>query len=167
MRTAEEVIEKLSLIPLEGEGGYFRQSFSDETQVLFPASSRAASSRPASTAIYYLITREQFSALHQLPQTEIFHFYLGSPVEMLQIDANGNLNKFILGQDVLNNQQVQLVVPPKTWQGTRLLQAGNWALMGATVSPGFAYEDMLLADRKRLINQFPQHSEIITQFTRG
>ena len=54
------------------------------------------------TQIYYLITPDEFSALHKVKTAEeVFHFYLGDPVEMLQIDDCGKTHKIILGNDLL------------------------------------------------------------------
>lgn len=167
MYSAEEVIKKLSLVPLEGEGGYFRQTFKDPLPVTFTHSSDQRNQRSASTAIYYLMTQDQFSALHRLPQTEVFHFYLGSPIEMVQIDSQGNLRRLCLGQEISKGQQVQVVVEKNTWQGARLLSGGDWALIGATVSPGFEFEDMELASRSDLISLYPNLRETIIQFTRS
>lgn len=167
MLSALEIIKKLSLVPLEGEGGYFRQTFKDSLTVPLINSKSGSNSRAASTAIYYLITQNQFSALHRLPQTEVFHFYLGSAVEMVQIDSNGILKRIVLGHEILKGQQVQVVVEKNTWQGTQLVSGGDWALMGATVSPGFEFEDMELASRADLISIYPDLKATITQFTRS
>jgi uncharacterized protein len=168
MATAEEVIKKLNLQPLDGEGGYYKQTYKSDEPVLRPAEMevQSASSRQLSTAIYYMVVPGNFSALHRLTSVEIFHFYAGDPVEMLQIDPQGKATKFILGPDILRGQTPQVVVPRGSWQGTRLRDGGKWALMGTTVSPGFEYEDFELGAREDLIKAFPQHRDDIIRFTR-
>jgi predicted cupin superfamily sugar epimerase len=74
------------------------------------------------TAIYYLLTPETFSAMHRLPSDEIFHFYIGDPVEMLQLWPDGSIRVLILGSDILNGMQPQVVVPRGVWQGAKLLK---------------------------------------------
>lgn len=167
MLTAEDLINRLSLVPLEGEGGFFRQTFKDQNQVLWRQDNGTQTSRTAGTAIYYLITQNQFSALHRLPQTEIIHFYLGSPVEMAQISPEGHLKKLVLGQNLTEGHQLQVVIEKNTWQGTRLQGNGDWALLGATVSPGFEFEDLEVASRDRLISLYPQYKDTILNFTRS
>ena len=167
MLTHTEIIKKLKLIPLEGEGGFFSQTFKDSSSDLLQKSNAKGNFLVASTAIYFLITPEHFSVLHRLPQVEIFHFYLGSPVEMLQICPLGKMKKIILGHDILADQQVQVIIERATWQGTRLVPGGDWALMGATVSPGFEFSDLEVASRKELLLQHPKHADAILQFTRG
>lgn len=167
MLSAEQVIKKLALVPLEGEGGYYKQTFKDSLPVSFKGPNHESRNRSASTAIYYLITQNQFSALHRLPQTEVFHFYLGSPIEMVQISNDGTLKQLTLGPHLEQNQHLQVIVENNTWQGTRLIRGGEWALLGATVSPGFEFEDMELASRSELISLYPSLRETIIQFTRS
>ena len=169
MMTAEEIIKKLDLKPLPEEGGYYRETFRAE-KVNAPASIfgiNSAGTRTASTAIYYLVTPESFSALHKVASDEIFHFYSGDPVEMIQIDEAGNLTHYVMGSDIFNGHSPQVVVRKGVWQGLRLKKGGGWALMGTTVSPGFEFEDFELGERDELIKIFPQHRENINSYTRG
>jgi predicted cupin superfamily sugar epimerase len=166
--TAEEVIKKLDLRPLPDEGGYYRQTYKSDME--FPTNGFGIdldSMRRISTAIYFLETPDGFSALHRVRSDEVYHFYAGDPVDMIQIDDSGILSRFILGSDILNNQSPQLVVPKGKWQASRLEAGGRWALMGSTVAPGFEFEDFELADRDRMLLQFPQLSQDIRSFTRS
>jgi predicted cupin superfamily sugar epimerase len=166
--TAEEVIKKLDLRPLPDEGGYYRQTYKSDME--FPTNGFGVDSdsmRRISTAIYFLETPDSFSALHRIRSDEVYHFYAGDPVDMIQIDDSGILSRFILGSDILNNQSPQLVVPKGKWQASRLKAGGRWALMGSTVAPGFEFEDFELADRDRMRLQFPQLSQDLRSFTRA
>jgi predicted cupin superfamily sugar epimerase len=166
--TAEEVIKKLDLRPLPDEGGYYRQTYKSDME--FPTNGFGIdldSMRRISTAIYFLETPDGFSALHRVRSDEVYHFYAGDSVDMIQIDDSGILSRFILGSDILNNQSPQLVVPKGKWQASRLKAGGRWALMGSTVAPGFEFEDFELADRDRMLLQFPQLSQDIRSFTRA
>ena len=146
----EEIIKKLQLEPLQDEGGYFRRTYADAS----------------SSAIYYLVTPNDFSALHRLKGNEVFHFYAGNPVDMVQFGSDGVLKKITLGSDFMNGMEPQVVVPAGTWQGTRLHDGGEWALLGTTMAPRFEYEDFELGDRSTLILQFPYLSDVIKAFTR-
>lgn len=165
---ASEVIQTLNLQPLPEEGGYYRQTHKSTTR----GSSRtfgidSDGERSISTAIYFLIATNSFSALHRIKADEVFHFYAGDTVEMIQIDINGNLKRFIIGSDIANGETPQVVVPAGTWQALKVKSGGAWALMGTTVSPGFEFEDFELADRARLAQQFPHLIEDIVRFTRN
>src|SRR5947208_6842957 len=130
MPTAEELIRHLGLQPHPKEGGYFRETYrADEISPASALPPRYGSDRQASTAIYYLLTPNTFSALHRLRSDEVFHFYLGGPVRMLQLLPDGSGRTVVLGSDLLNAQQPQLVVPRGVWQGS-LLEAGDFALLG-------------------------------------
>jgi len=164
MPSAEELIRFLHLEPLPGEGGWYRETHRSALQlpadVLAP---RYRDAHAAGTAIYYLLTPDTFSALHRLPTDEVFHFYLGDPVEMLQLGPNpadgGRI--LTLGSDILAGQQVQTVVPAGVWQGSLLRTGGAFALMGTTMAPGFDFADYEAADRDALIAAFPDFAERI------
>jgi hypothetical protein len=127
--TADEIKSLLKLEPHPVEGGSFRQTYVCKEKLELPRGMR-----PAGTAIYYLLEPGTFSEMHQLASDEIFHFYLGDPVEMLQLYPDGGSALFTLGQDLQANQHVQIIVPAGVWQGTRLIGDGQVALLGCTVS---------------------------------
>ncbi|MDA8792976.1 cupin domain-containing protein [Bacteriovoracaceae bacterium] len=158
--TEQDVIKKFKLVPLPEEGGYYKLTYKDELAGDFKGKKRSAS-----TCIYYLVTPDEFSGLHAVKSTEIFHFYAGDPVEMVQISSNGELQKFVIGNDLSKNQIPQIVVEPMIWQGTKLLDGGKWALLGCTVSPGFEFEDFFNGTYGDLIERFPQHEDIIKRYT--
>jgi predicted cupin superfamily sugar epimerase len=124
-----------------------------------PASYPAA--RHAGTCIYYLLEPGTFSEMHRLASDEVFHFYLGDPVEMLQIAPGGAVRRVILGSDLAAGQQVQLVVPKHVWQGSRLLPGGSVALLGCSVSPGFDYADYETGTREKLAGLAQGYEELL------
>jgi uncharacterized protein len=159
--TAEELKQLLGLEPHPIEGGQFRRTYTSPGSV-----DLARGARPQSTAIYYLLEPGTFSELHVLQSDEIFHFYLGDPVEMLQLYSDGSSALFTLGQDLSAGQHLQLVVPAGVWQGTRLIGEGKMALLGCTVTPGFDFADYRNASAEELIAIWPHESERIGQLTR-
>lgn len=169
MASAQDVIRKMELVPLPDEGGFYRETFRSSGRKIDAKTFgiKSDAQRTISTAIYYLIVPKSFSALHRLQSDEIFHFYGGDPVEMIQIDPDGNLRRLTLGPDIFRGQTPQIVVPRGTWQALRLINGGAWALMGTTVAPGFEFEDFELGNREKLIEQFPQHRDDIISFSRG
>ena len=78
---------------------------------------RYGKDRSLSTAIYYLLTPDSFSSLHRLQSDEIFHFYAGDPVTMLQLHGDGRGETIVLGQDIAAGQQLQVVVPEACGRG--------------------------------------------------
>jgi len=158
---AEDIIRLLKLRPLPKEGGYFRRTYQSAGSMRWISGERFLS-----TAIYYLVTPTEFSALHRLGQDELFHFYLGDPVEMVQLTESGQLTRYLLGHAIAQGQSVQQLAPGGVWQGTRLVDSGHWALLGTTVVPGYDDADFELGTRAKLIAHYPQHAEVIRRFTR-
>jgi predicted cupin superfamily sugar epimerase len=160
--TPAEIKALLKLQPHPIEGGFFRRTYTSAGTVELPRGTRAQG-----TAIYYLLEPETFSEMHVLSSDEIFHFYLGDPVEMLQLRPDGSSAAFTLGPDLAAGQHVQLVVPAGVWQGTRLIGDGKVALLGCTVTPGFDFADYRNASYAELASKWPAESERIKKLTRS
>lgn len=158
---AQKIIREFGLAPLPSEGGFYREVFRSDLSV-----ETQGYRRRAQTAIYFLITPNDFSALHRVKHDEIFHFYAGDPVSMVQITPKGELTKHTLGIDFASGERPQVVVPRGVWQGCQLKEGGRWALLGCTVAPGFEFEDFELGDRDELIRLWPQHQSTIEELTR-
>jgi len=159
--TADEIKKLLNLDPHPVEGGYFRRTFTSEAHVDLPRGSR-----PQGTAIYYLREAGTFSEMHLLDSDEMFHFYLGDPVEMLQLYPDGGSAVFTLGPDLKEGQHVQLLVPAGVWQGMRLVGEGKFALFGCSVVPGFNYADYHNASFEELAAKWPEQTERVRALTR-
>lgn len=161
MDTIGRLKHHLHLQPHITEGGFFAETYRSSEFV-----TTAGGRRVLSTAIYYLLTRESFSALHQLPGDEIFHFYLGDRVEMLQLFPDGSSEVVMLGSDVLGGMKVQHVARGGVWQGSRLVKGGRYALLGTTMAPGFAIEDYVPGVKDDLAKQYPARAQMIYELLR-
>lgn len=162
--SAQELIDRLGLELLPGEGGYYRETYRSKDSVDLE---RFGKPKDCGTAIYFLITPDQFSAIHRLPTDEIWHFYLGDSVEQVRFHGDGHVEEFVLGHDILAqpSQLVQTMVPGGVWQGSRLRAGGEFALLGATMAPGFDFEDLELADQQDFCRKFPLYKDLILTFT--
>ncbi len=158
--TPEQVVHNLGLIPLPGEGGFYRETYRQG-----PSSQTGMTA----TAIYYLITGSNFSAWHRLPHDEIFHHYSGQSVEIFMISPNGEFSRHILGSNFEKGEVPQIIVPAGYWQGSRLLNShsmSEWSLLGTTMTPGFEFKNFELGNRNELLGQFPDHADMIRALTR-
>ena len=167
MLNAAKIRELLRMEALHGEGGYFAETY--KSSLTLPRSVLPSSypgDRIAASAIYYLLTPDTFSAIHRLRGDEIYHFYLGDPVELLELGVGGTGGVTVLGPDIETAQRLQHVVPAGTWQGSRLVAGGEFALLGTIVSPGFDYADYESAAREELVEQFPKFRDEIAALTR-
>jgi predicted cupin superfamily sugar epimerase len=168
MMTADEVKKALGLVPHPREGGCYIRTY-ESSEMLPPGSfadGRYRSARCTSTAIYYLLEHDTFSEMHRLKSDEIFHFYAGDAVEMLQLHVGGGGETVRIGSDLAHGDRPQVIVPRDVWQGSHLVPGGQWALLGCTVSPGFEFEDYEAATREELCAAWPEFSQLIAALTR-
>ncbi len=171
---ADEVKRLLGLAPHPREGGWFVRTYeaSETLGVTAFRDARYNGARRTGTAIYYLLEPDTYSAMHRLRSDEVFHFYAGDAVELLQLgplvagrSPEGRVD--VLGTDLARGERPQLVVPRDVWQGSRLLRGGRWALLGCTVSPGFEFDDYEDGSRADLIELWPAWRDRIEALTRA
>ncbi len=166
MITADQVKALLRLRPHPAEGGFFVETY--RATELIPQEAlppRYKDARPFGTAIYYLLTPETFSAMHRLASDEVFHFYLGDPVDMLQLFPDGSGKVVTLGPDLMSGMRPQVVVPRGVWQGSRLVPGGRFALLGTSVAPGFDFADYEHARRADFLSSYPTFRDLILSLT--
>ena len=160
-------IDRLQLIG-HVEGGSYREMY--RSPHLIPPEGLPAGfhqKRSLSTAIYFLLEHNQFSAFHRIASDELWHFYFGDPLEIIEIDpVNGSLLITRLGANPEQGEVFQALVKAGQWFGSRVAGTGKYALVGCTVSPGFDFDDFELADRAALKSLFPQHGAVIDSLTR-
>ncbi len=165
--TAEQIIRFFKMKPLRQEGGYYVETYRDseilKKEIL---SGGISGDRNLSSVILYLLTAKSVSLMHRLKYDEMFHFYLGNPVTMLQLHPDGSSEITTLGNDIFNEQKVQVLVPKGTWQGAFIQPGGSFSLLGCTVAPAFDEADFELSDRDTLLNQYPDMQELILHLTR-
>ncbi|WP_017295801.1 cupin domain-containing protein [Geminocystis herdmanii] len=158
-------IEKLNL-QKHPEGGYYKETYRSLDRInQDKLLTRYDGDRNVSTAIYYLLLDEEFSAFHKLKSDEIFHFYSGTTLTVHIIDNQGEYHRFKLGQNPEENEVLQLVIPHGCWFASHVSQPNSYSLIGCTVSPGFDFADFTLGDRTELIKLYPHLTDIITKFT--
>lgn len=159
-----DVMKILELEPLEPEGGFFVETYRAVEQIdARQLGLGHAGARSLSTAIYYLLTPESFSAIHQVHGDEIFHFYAGDPVEMLELHGDGSSRIVTLGPDIRNGMKLQHIVKGGVWQGARIVAGGEYALLGTTMAPGFDYADFSRGNAQELVSRYPANAELIRE----
>lgn len=157
----------LGLVPLEGEGGFYAEAYRSRERLAREClPSRYSGERCFGTAIYFMLTPETFSALHRLKSDEVYHFYMGDPVELLVLQVNGSGSVLTLGTDLRRGMRPQAVIPAAAWQGSRLQARGKFALLGTTMAPGFEFSDFELGHRESLLAEYPEFSAMIRDLTR-
>lgn len=163
--TAQEIINKFDLTK-HPEGGYFKETYRSKGTITNEnLDSHFIGGRNFSTGIYFLLTSDSFSAFHKINQDEMWHFYIGTTLKLHMIAPNGDYSYVLIGNDILNDEVPQFVVPAQYWFAVEVVQEDSFAFTGCTVAPGFDFNDFVLPERTELIKIFPQHSEIITRLT--
>jgi predicted cupin superfamily sugar epimerase len=147
--SAAELVERLGLQP-HPEGGWYREIYRSATRV-----QTARGSRSAVTTIYYLLEHNQLSRWHVVQADELWHFYGGAPLELLEYDpaalkfARHELYGVTLAAD--ERAAPVAVIPTGVWQAARSL--GAYSLVGCTVGPGFEFADF------EFVSNLPAHAE--------
>jgi predicted cupin superfamily sugar epimerase len=166
--TAQDVIRLLGLGP-HPEGGFFRETFrAEELPMALPRQGK----RSASTAIYFLLRRGDFSAFHRVRSDEAWHHYLGASLELHLIDASAH-ERLALGPRLELGERPQAVVPRGVLQAARLVASPpssseyDFALVGCTVAPGFDFADFEMPSRSALLAELPAYRAIIEELTRA
>lgn len=150
--------------PLPVEGGFFAPVWT--SPVIGPGG------RALGSAILFLITEDDFSALHRLKTDEIWHFHAGDAADLVRLGPGTGLGGVVaLGADIAGGQAPQLVVPAGVWQGARIRQPGaegarGWTLFGCTLAPAWDEREFELGQRDELIAEFPSHEDLIRALTR-
>jgi predicted cupin superfamily sugar epimerase/mannose-6-phosphate isomerase-like protein (cupin superfamily) len=166
--TAQQVIDQLKMQLIPGEGCWFAVTYKSPDAIEGPAAAHAEGLHFGYSAIYALETPRDFSALHRLVTDELWHFYGGSPVEMLLLYPDGHGETVVVGPDVLAGQRPQFLVPRGVWQGSRPLQPtpGAYSLFGTTMTPGFESSDYEPGYRDELAAAYPAFAARIGELTR-
>ncbi|KAK3040339.1 hypothetical protein RJ639_026744 [Escallonia herrerae] len=181
-----EIVSKLNLKP-HPEGGFYSETARDSSIVLtksqLPPEYKV--DRPISTCIYFLLSSGSVSHLHRIPCSETWHFYMGEPLTVLELnDKDGSVKLTCLGSNIMGGSELlQHTVPPYVWfgayptkditiiNGTAAVNnsprdaENHYSLVGCTCAPAFQYEDFELANRSELISRFPGHESLITLLT--
>ena len=166
MSIVNTLIQRYGLEP-HPEGGWYQQTYKCNEQIAAEAlPKRFIASRVFSTAIYFLLEKGNFSAFHRIKSDECWHFYAGDPLLIYIIELNGELKVISLGSDHEKGQSFQYVVPANCWFASRPAPESEYCFVGCTVSPGFEFEDLELADATELSVVYPRHKSIIKELCR-
>ena len=139
MKIIQELIQTHGLIP-HPEGGFFKETYRSEF----------------STGIFYLLPQGQKSSFHRIKSDEMWYFYGGDSLTVVEITPEG-----MLKETRLDKNHVQYVVPAGVWFGAYLESASQYAFVGCTVAPAFHFEDFELARKDEFLASYPQHTAMI------
>jgi predicted cupin superfamily sugar epimerase len=152
----QKLIDQLQLQP-HIEGGYYRETYRSKEKVI----NHEGESRDLTTLIYFLLPSGKFSKFHKIASDEIWLYQQGAPVAIHLLLEDGSHKTEILGSDLSNGQQLQVIIPSNTLFGAEVLGDNTYALSACMVAPGFDFADFQLYTSETLMEIYPQHQEII------
>jgi predicted cupin superfamily sugar epimerase len=159
----DQLISHLQLKP-HPEGGFYAETF---RSTLLVDSGEHPATRSASTAIYFLLRRQDVSVFHRVTSDELWHHYLGDPLELFLIDAQGSFSLQRLGTDFANGERPQALAPRNVLQAARVADGEHgFVLCGCTVAPGFDFADFELPSRASLSAQYPAQRALFATLAR-
>ena len=166
--SAARLAAHLGMAAIPHEGPLFVRTY-EATEAFGTLPPRYAGTRLAYSAIYAIITAENFSALHRLATDELWFFHAGGPLELLLLHPGGRSEIVIVGPDVLGGQRPQVCVPRGVWMGARPLarDPGAYALISNMLAPGFDYADYEAGHHAELVAAYPDRADFITALIRA
>lgn len=160
----ENIISQYNLIP-HPEGGYYKETYRSEEMIPsagLPA--RFSGVRNCSTAIYFLLLKNLFSAFHRIKSDECWHFYEGDSLHVHVLHTNGSYELIRLGKNREIGEVYQAIVPAEAWFASET--TGEYSFVGCTVAPGFDFQDFELAEADSLKLSYPDRQELISRLCR-
>jgi len=153
--TANEVRNLLQLKP-NATCGFVRVTFVSKTSVA-PGGLPAPfdKGQALGSALYFLVTPVAPVRLHRIRNDQLYHYYLGDPLELFLLHNDGTTDRVIVGPDLRKGQHVQLLIPGNTFHTARLLGNGRWFLGGSTEWPGVIPKDVEIGKLDELATKYP------------
>ena len=153
--TANEIVKLLNLEP-NATCGFVRVTFVAKQTLaagaLPPPFERGG---PLGSALYFLVTPDAPVRLHRIRNDQLYHYYLGDPLELFLLHADGSTERVVVGPDLRGGQRVQLLIPGNTFHTARLLARGRWFLGASTEWPGVVPADVEIGDLEELAKKYP------------
>ncbi len=160
--TKEDIIKTLKLEPHPLEGGYFRRTYESAHCM-----NTDVGERRWLTSMYYLLTDDSPIGYLHKNRSDIIHYYhAGAPIRYVIMNPTGEIREAVLGPDLSNGEQLQLVVKGGEWKAAELC-SGSYGLLSEAVSPGFDYDDNTLAGVEVIESLGPAERDRVARFLKG
>jgi predicted cupin superfamily sugar epimerase len=165
--TAEEVRVLLKLEP-HATCGFVRVTFISEKWIAAGGLPPPfAEGRPVGSALYFMVTPDAHVRLHRIRNDQLYHYYLGDPIEVLMLRADGTSGRAIVGPDLRSGQRVQLLIPGNTFHTARIIGGRRWFLGASTEWPGVEPADVEIGDVDALAEKYPGAASDLRAFQQG
>jgi predicted cupin superfamily sugar epimerase len=153
--TSDGIISALKLEP-NATCGFVRVTFLSKQQIAAGSlPTPFADARPLGSALYFLVTPGAPVRLHRIRNDQLYHYYLGDPLEVFLLHADGTTQRIIVGPDLRGGQHVQFFIPGGTFHTARLIGRRRWFLGASTEWPGVVPADVEIGNVEELARQYP------------
>ena len=123
------------------------------------------SGRPYASALYFLVTPDAQIVMHRIRSEQLYHHYLGDPLEVLMLYPDGSGAVATVGSELASGMRPQLLIPGGTFHTSRLVPgAAGYALLASTEWPGVEPPDVEHGSLKALAEDYPAFREEIYAF---
>ena len=164
--TADEIKTLLKLEPNK-TCGFVRETFkSDLTIARGGLPAPFADGRPLGTALYFMVTPQAPVKLHRIDNDQLYHYYLGDPIEVLLLRENGLSELVVVGPNIVGGHLVQLFIAGNTFHTARITGKRRWFLGASTEWPGVVVRDrdVELGNADELAAKYPDAAADIRAF---
>ena len=153
--TAEQIRKLLELEP-NATCGFVKLTFvSPQALAAGTLPAPFAQARPVGSALYFMVTPQAPVRLHRIRNDQLYHYYLGDPLELFLLHANGTSERVVVGPDIGAGQRVQFLIPGNTFHTARLLGRGQWFLGASTEWPGVIPDDVEIGNVEAMAAKYP------------
>jgi len=165
--TADEIHALLKLEP-HATCGFVRTTFISEKRIAPGGMAPPlAEGRPAGSALYFMVTPDAPVRLDRIRNDQLYHYYLGDPIEVLMLRADGTTERVVVGPDLRSRQRVQLLISANTFHTARVIGHGQWFLSASTEWPGVEPADVEIGDVDVLAEKYPNTANDLRAFQQG
>jgi uncharacterized protein len=152
--TADDVRKLLELEP-NATCGFVKLTFVSPQELAAGALPMPfAQARPVGSALYFMVTPQAPVRLHRIKNDQLYHYYLGAPLELFLLHADGNSERIVVGPDIAAGQRLQFLIPGNTFHTARLV-SGQWFLGASTEWPGVIPADVEIGDGEAMAAKYP------------
>lgn len=162
--TADEIRTLLKLEP-NATCGFVRETYKSDLSIApggLPAPFDGG--RPLGSALYFMVTPAAPVKLHRIKNDQLYHYYLGDPIEVLMLRANGDSELVVVGPNIVGGQILQLFIPGNTFHTARITGKHRWFLGASTEWPGVIPEDVELGNVEQLAVKYPEAAADLRTF---
>jgi predicted cupin superfamily sugar epimerase len=120
--------------------------------------------RPLGGALCFLVTPQAPVRLHRIRSDQMYHHYLGDPLDVLLLYPDGRGEVRVVGPDLTAGMRPFVLVPGGAFHAARLPRGGDYALLGNSVWVRPEPADVEMGDPERLMTAYPSLKEEVRAF---